>query len=89
MLQQVPASLGPRRLHLATGRNALLKIAPQRIADLAHLAADGVDLGLAGVHLGCNEVGGGSLEDGRLRLIGDLWPAPEAGVAGEVGLARR
>jgi hypothetical protein len=62
MLQQVPACLGARRLHLATGRKALLEIAPQRIADLAHLAADGVDLGLAGVHLGCHEVGDGNLE---------------------------
>jgi hypothetical protein len=34
----------------------VLEVAPQRIADLAHLAADGVDLGREGVHLGCAEV---------------------------------
>jgi hypothetical protein len=84
LLQQVPACLRPRRLHLATRCKALLKIAPQRIADLAHLAADGVDLGLAGVHLGCHEVRDGNLKDGSAAIDwGDLWPAPELGLLGK------
>lgn len=71
MLQQVSSCLRLWRLHLATRRNAVIKIPSQGIADLAHLAADGIDLLLEGVHLGCHEAVVNS-EMEVPQLIGDV-----------------
>ncbi len=59
LVKEVSASLGTRRLQLAIRHNALLQVPPQGFADAAHLAADGVNLGWEGVHLG----GGGGCHE--------------------------
>ena len=80
----------------------MVEIPPQGIADLAHLTADGVDLGLegVGVHLGCHEVGAGNLKGSAATdwtlletMCGQRQAGRRAAVgvgwAGEVELSRR